>query len=375
MTTVKLGFIVNPIAGMGGKVGLKGTDNVLKEAIARGAEPIAPKRATEFLQKLKENSLDTSIQLLSCPGIMGEKEAEAASFNVHTLPMRIAEATTAADTRNAVKLLKTSKVDLIVFIGGDGTARDVLDAMQGSTEPPVLGVPAGVKMYSGIFAINPSDAVDVVLAFANSQAEITEFEIMDADEEAIRNDTLTVRLHGFMRGPFLPMHIQGSKEASPETVDERDNQIAIAKFIIEEMHPDETYILGPGTTVKRIAELLGTEKTVLGVDIYKNGTVILDVDEKTILREVDDWQRACIIVSPIGHQGILLGRGNQQISPKIIQKVGKGRIIVAATKNKLQSIEGDVLRIDTGEPKVDSMLKGYVRVVTDYREWRLVKVE
>jgi predicted polyphosphate/ATP-dependent NAD kinase len=264
---------------------------------------------------------------------------------------------------------------LIVFIGGDGTARDVLDAMQGSTEPPVLGVPAGVKMYSGIFAINPSDAADIVLAFANSQAEMTDFEIMDADEEAIRNDTFTIRLYGFMRGPFLPMRIQGSKEASPETVDERDNQIAIAKFIIEEMNPDGTYILGPGTTIKRIAELLGTEKTVLGVDIYKNGMIILDVDEKTILREVDDWQRAYIIVSPIGHQGILLGRGNQQISPKIIQKVGKERIIVAATKNKLQSSEGNILRVDTGEAEVDSILKGYVRAVTDYREWRLVKVE
>ncbi|MDH5460152.1 MAG: ATP-NAD kinase, partial [Candidatus Bathyarchaeota archaeon] len=146
-------------------------------------------------------------------------------------------------------------------------------------------------------------------------------------------------------------------------------------FIIEEMQPEATYILGPGTTVKRIAELLGVEKTVLGVDVYKNGKVVLDVDEKKILEEVKDWRNTWIILSPIGHQGILLGRGNQQISPEIIKCVGKQRIIVAATKSKLQSIDGSVLRVDTGDVEVDNMLKGYIRVVTDYREWRLMPVQ
>jgi predicted polyphosphate/ATP-dependent NAD kinase len=372
---MKLGLIVNPIAGMGGKVGLKGTDNILKEAIAKGAEPVAPKRATEFLQKLKQNASDASIELLTCPGIMGESEAKDTGLTIRILPMKIGKETTAVDTKKAVELLRSANANLIVFVGGDGTAKDILDAMSGSAEVPVLGVPSGVKMYSGIFTVSPSDAVDVVLAFAQNQAEITEFEIMDADEEAIRNDTFTVNLYGLMRGPFLPTHIQGSKQVSPETVNERDNQTATAKFIVEEMQPDGTYILAPGTTVKRVAELLGIEKTVLGVDIYKKGKVILDVDERRILEEVGDWQHTWIILSPIGHQGILFGRGNQQISPKIIQHVGKERIIVAATKNKLQRIEGNVLRVDTGDARVDAMLKGYVRVVTDYREWRLVQVQ
>jgi predicted polyphosphate/ATP-dependent NAD kinase len=265
-------------------------------------------------------------------------------------------------------------MDLIVFVGGDGTAKDIFDAMRGHGEVPVLGVPSGVKMYSGIFAVNPSDAVEVVLAFAKDQAEITEFEIMDADEAAIRNDAFAVKLYGFMKGPFLPMRIQGSKQVSPETIDEKENQTAIARFIVEEIRPGATYILGPGTTVKRIAELLGVEKTVLGVDIYKNGEVVLDVNEKEILEEVKDWQNTWIILSPIGHQGILLGRGNQQISPKIIKKVGKQRIIVVATRGKLQSIDGGVLRVDTGDVEIDEMLKGYIKVVTDYREWRLMLV-
>jgi len=375
MKIMKMGFIVNPIAGMGGRVGLKGTDGVLKEAIAKGAKPIAPKRAVEFLQKLKENMMEIAIEVLTCPSIMGEKEAKATSFPVHVLPMKIGKETSAEDTKTAIKLLIKAKMNLIVFVGGDGTAKDIFDAMQGYGEVPVLGVPSGVKMYSGVFAVNPSDAVDVVVALAGNQAEIAEFEIMDADEKAIRSDTFAVKLHGFLKGPFVPMRIQGSKQISPETVDEKENQTAIARYIIEEMQPEATYILGPGTTVKRIAELLGVEKTVLGVDIYKKGKVILDVDERRIFEEVEDWQNTWIILSPIGHQGILLGRGNQQISPEIIKRVEKQRIIVAATKSKLQSIEGNVLRVDTGDAEVDNMLRGYIKVVTDYREWRLMQVQ
>jgi predicted polyphosphate/ATP-dependent NAD kinase len=371
---MKLGFIVNPIAGMGGRVGLKGTDGVLKEAITRGAKPIAAKRATEFLQKLKESVGDKKIEVLTCPGIMGAKEAKAVSFSVQILSMRIGKETSAEDTKTGVKLLIAANVDLIVFVGGDGTAKDIFDAMQGDNKVPVLGVPSGVKMYSGVFAVNPPDAVDVVLALTENQAEITEFEIMDADEKAIRSDAFAVKLHGFLKGPFVPMRIQGTKQISPETVDEKENQKAIARFIVEEMQLNATYILGPGTTVKTIAEVLGVEKTVLGVDIYKGGKVILDVDERS-LEEVEDWQNTWIILSPIGHQGILLGRGNQQISPEIIKHVGKQHIVVAATESKLRSIEGNVLRVDTGDAEVDNMLKGYIKVVTDYREWRLMQVQ
>ncbi|MEM0096285.1 MAG: ATP-NAD kinase family protein [Candidatus Bathyarchaeia archaeon] len=373
---MRMGFIVNPIAGMGGRVGLKGTDGVLREAIARGATPVAPKRAVEFLQELKKVINGNLVEILTCPGVMGEMEAKEAGLSVQVLPMKIGKETTAEDTKTAVKLLCDLKVDLIVFVGGDGTAKDVLDAMKEvNAEVPVLGVPSGVKMYSGVFAVNPSDAAEVVLAFMRGEAETEEFEVMDADESAIRSDAFAVKLYGYLKGPFLPMRIQGSKQLSPDTVDEKENQMAIARSIIEEMQPNATYILGPGTTVKCIADLLHVPKTVLGVDIYKNGKVILDVDEKKILDTVDDWQNTWIILSPIGRQGILLGRGNQQISPEIIKRVGKQRIIVAATKSKLRDIEGGVLRVDTGDAETDKMLKGYIKVVTDYREWRLMRVE
>jgi len=369
---VKIGFIVNPIAGMGGRVGLKGTDGVLKKAIALGAKPVAPARAIKFLGQLK--ATDLPIELVTCPGVMGENQAKATSFPAKTLPMPLKSETTAEDTKAAVKHVIASKVDLIVFVGGDGTARDVYDAMQAENGIPVLGVPSGVKMYSGIFAVNPSEAVEVVRAFAKKTAQIADFEVIDADENAIRRDNFTLRLYGFLKGPFVPMRISGSKQLSPETLDEHENQMAIARFIVEEMDPKGTYVLGPGTTVRCVADLLNVEKTLLGVDIYRNKSVVKDVNEKRIMEEIRDFQNTWIIVSPIGRQGILLGRGNQQISPKIIRKVGKKRIIVAATTRKLRNIDGRVMRVDTGDQEVDELLRGYIKVVTDYREWRLTPV-
>jgi len=240
---------------------------------------------------------------------------------------------------------------------------------------PVLGVPSGVKMHSGIFAINPSEAAEVVKAFSEGMSELMDFEIMDADENAIRRNRFSVKLYGFLKGPFVPMRLQGSKQVSPETLDEHENQMAVARFIVENMDPKGTYILGPGTTIKCVADLLGVEKTLLGVDIYHNKTVMKDVNEKKIMQEIRDFQNTWIIVSPIGRQGMVFGRGNQQITPEIIRRVGKERIIVAATKNKIQSIEEGILRVDTGDLETDKLLRGYIRVVTDYREWRLMKVQ
>jgi predicted polyphosphate/ATP-dependent NAD kinase len=370
-----MGFIVNPIAGMGGRVGLKGTDGVLKEALARGAKPVAPSKAKEFLAKLKELELVEAIEILTCPALMGQSEVRAVGLTAQTLPMTLKPETTAEDTKLAVKLLAESKVDLIVFVGGDGTARDIFDAMKAVNGVPVLGVPSGVKMYSGIFAASASDAADVIQAFLQGTAQITDFEIMDVDETAVRRDRLAVNLYGFLKGPFVPMRLLGSKQTSPETLDEHENQMATARFIVETMDPKATYILGPGTTIKCIADLLDVEKTLLGVDIYRGKTIIKDVNEQRILREIKDWSNVWIVLSPIGRQGMLLGRGNQQISPEIIRRVGKERIIVAATRSKIQGIEGNMLRVDTGDPEVDKMLQGYIKVVTDYREWRLMRVQ
>jgi len=372
---LKLGFLVNPIAGMGGRVGLKGTNGVLRNALALGAKPVAPVRAVEFLERLKELELAESIDLITCPSVMGGDEVKSVGSKAQVLPMILKAETTAEDTKTAVKQLVALNVDLLAFVGGDGTARDILDAMRDSTGPPVLGVPSGVKMYSGIFAASSRDAGDIVQAVVEKSAQTMDFEIVDVDEEAFRNDRLSVSLYGFLKGPFVPMRLLGSKQVSPETLDEHENQMAVARFIVEDMKPEATYILGPGTTVKCIADVLGVEKTLLGVDIYQNKTVIKDVNEEEILSEIKDWKNTWIVLSPIGRQGMLLGRGNQQISPEITRKVRKEHIIVAATRSKIQGIEGGVLRVDTGDAKVDAMLRGYIKVAIDYREWRLMEVQ
>jgi len=369
-----MGFLVNPIAGLGGRVGLKGTDNISRKAFAMGAKPVSPIKAVEFLTRLKELKLTGKISLLTCPGAMGEDEVKSAGLKAETLSMHIGAETSADDTKLAVKLMIKNSVDLIVFVGGDGTARDMFDALNGKTTTAVLGVPSGVKMYSGIFAASVFDAADVVKAFVDGEAQIMDFEIVDADEERIRSDRFSARLYGFLKGPFVPMRLLGSKQISPETLDAHENQMAVARFVIEEMNPQATYILGPGTTIKRIADLLGVEKTLLGVDIYRDQKIIKDVNEERILREIKDWSNAWIVLSPIGRQGMLLGRGNQQISPEIIRRVRKENLIVAATKGKIQGIEGGVLRVDTGDSQVDEMLRGYIKVATDYREWRLMQI-
>ncbi len=374
-----VGLLVNPIAGMGGRVGLKGTDGVYDEAIRRGATPVAPGRAREFLDALREYmELATSeVSIITCPGPMGAVVFEGLPFDYTTIEVEISDLTDARDTNLCVKALYDAGVRLLVFVGGDGTARDILNAvneyeLEGLM---VIGVPSGVKMYSGIFVISPRDAAAVVKLVAEGRTTPAEFEVMDADEDAIRADRFITRLYGYLTGPAVPARFQGSKQVSPETIDEHEAQEAIARYIVEKMQPSETYILGPGTTVKSIADLLGIMKTTLGVDVYSNGHVYYDVNESQLLDIIKDFSRTWIIVSPIGHQGMLFGRGNQQISPAIIQRVGREHIWVAMTPSKLRSIESGTLRVDTGDAQVDEMLRGYIRVITDYAEIRLVKVE
>ncbi|MFW9944189.1 MAG: ATP-NAD kinase family protein [Candidatus Sifarchaeia archaeon] len=375
---MKLGLLVNPIAGMGGRVGLKGTDGVVEEAIRRGAEPVAPGRGLEFLAALTRivavNQL--KLDIVTCPGEMGERITKESGFRVQVVDVAVAKDTEAKDTRECVLALYEAGIRLLVFVGGDGTARDILDAVNTNDldDLMVLGVPSGVKMYSGIFVINPGDAADVVRLASEGTAIPAEFEVMDADEEAIREDRFIIRLYGYLKGPAVPARFQGAKQASPETVDEQEAQEAIARYVIDSMEEDGTYVLGPGTTVKTVADLLGVKKTTLGVDLYHRGEIHNDVNEEMILSLVDVFEQTWIVVSPIGHQGMLFGRGNQQISPSIIERVGKDHILVICTPAKLRGIEGGTLKTDTGDQRVDEMLRGFIRVITDYNEIRLVRV-
>lgn len=375
-----IGLLVNPIAGMGGRVGLKGTDGVVDEAIRRGANPIAPSRAKEFLFalcSLIDSGIVSDAEIVTCPGQMGAEVTCEAGLSPQIIDIEIDETSTATDTKNCVVALYEAGVRLLVFVGGDGTARDILDTVNQHelTDLLVLGVPSGVKMYSGLFVVNPRDAAEVVRLTLEGTAKPNEFEVMDADEAAIREDRFEVRLYGYLKGPSVPARFQGAKQASPETIDEHEAQEAIADYVIESMDQDGSYIMGPGTTVRTLAEKLNVKKTTLGVDVYQQGTIFNDVNEAQIFEIINDFTKTWIIVSPIGHQGMLFGRGNQQISPEVIKRVSRERIIIISTPAKLRDIEGETLKVDTGDSEVDEMLRGYIRVLTDYNEFRLVQIE
>lgn len=374
-TPHRIGFLINPIAGMGGRVGLKGTDGVVDEARRRGAQPITAFRATQFLNAfLRLNTKNFPIEWVTCPEPMGARVLIEVGITPEVIPMDLNFETDAEDTKKAVKLLCEREVQLIVFVGGDGTARDILDALDERHQVLVMGVPAGVKMYSGIFAFSPEAAAGVVMDWLTGDTLEEPFEIMDADETAIRQDQFSIKLYGYLRGPLVPARMQGAKLSSPETVNERENQEAIARTIVEDMIEGDYYILGPGSTVRVVAEELGVEKTLLGVDLYRDGKVHLDLNESQLIELIPDFLHTWVVISPIGNQGMILGRGNQQISPNIIKRIPPEQILIIATHSKVNSLADRGLHIDTGDPEVDKILSKYLRVLVDYRTWRMMKV-
>jgi predicted polyphosphate/ATP-dependent NAD kinase len=366
-----LGFIVNPIAGMGGAVGLKGTDSdaVLEKAIALGAKPVAPERALKFLIELKP--FMEKIKLITGAGAMGEDEAKKCGFQCTVVGKR-KEKTSARDTMEIARSIKGMGASLLVFCGGDGTARDIYNAV--GMDIPVLGVPSGVKMHSAVFAVDPQAAARIVAKFIFTGLPLKEAEVMDIDEEAFRRGRVSAELYGYVLIPYEPYLIQDAKMASPMTESELRNQAAIAIYIIENMEPDAVYIIGPGTTTRTIADLLDERKTLLGVDLFLNKKMIAkDVNEKQVLEAIEG-RKAYIIVTPIGGQGFIFGRGNQQISSKVIRKVGLDNIIVIATKSKLENLRS--LRVDTGDQRLDEEFrKRKIKVIIDYKMERLMPVE
>jgi predicted polyphosphate/ATP-dependent NAD kinase len=366
-----LGLIVNPVAGMGGAVGLKGTDGktVLKRAVSLGAKPIAPTRAEFFLSALK--FAKSKVRLIVGAGNMGEEEAANCGFACTVLGKRKKE-TTAEDTKYVARKIVAAKADLLVFCGGDGTARNILEAI--GTRVPVLGVPTGVKMHSSVFAVNPSAAAKIALGFLWEELSLKEAEVMDVDEDAFREGRVSSRLYGYLLTPYEPYLIQGAKIASSMTESELRNQAAIAIYMIENMKHDVIYIVGPGTTTRTIGDLLEAKKTLLGVDLFFNKKIVAsDVNEKQILAAISG-KPAQIIVTPIGGQGFIFGRGNQQISPEVIRRVGLDNIVVVATAGKLRSLKS--LRVDTGDPSVDEAFRARgVKVVADYKVEYLLRIE
>jgi predicted polyphosphate/ATP-dependent NAD kinase len=364
----KVGLIVNPVAGMGGSVGLKGTDGGMYErAVELGAEPVTPDRARAFLSHVERSD---EVRWLAGPGAMGESYLADVGLP-HEVVGEVDARTTAEDTRRVARRMVEEGADLLTFVGGDGTARDVHDAVDGRV--PVVAVPAGVKVYSAVFALNPRSAAGLVDAFVEG-TDVVEEEVLDIDEEAFREDRLDAQLYGYLKVPEAPGLLQPGKQATGGAPSVRENQRDVAAYVVEEMEPGALYLLGPGTTVRAVAEELGVDKTLLGVDAVVGGEPVgTDLNERAILALLDEHDVARVVVTPIGGNGFIFGRGNKPFTPEVLRRVEKEGVVVVSTVDKARSLP--CLRVDTGDPQVDEMLAGYLEVIVGYRQARMMKVE
>jgi predicted polyphosphate/ATP-dependent NAD kinase len=373
---MRIGFLINPIAGMGGRVGLKGTDDKVGEARRLGARPVAPVRAAAAMNRLRvliaERHDKTELKWLTCAGSMGEDVLRQSGIEDYSVIYSPKDETTAADTRAAVEAFVRAGIDLILFCGGDGTARDVSDIAGERT--PILGIPSGVKMYSGVFATTPERTAEIVLGYAAGHLEAAETDVLDLDEEQYRRGIWSIRLTGSARTPQEPTFTQAAKAVISEQGD--DNVKAdIADELVAEItsHPDTLYLLGPGSTVKSIADSLDLDKSLLGIDAVIGGRIVgRDLNEAAIIDLLDRHPDARLVLSPIGAQGFVLGRGNLQVSPSVVRRIGTQNLIVIATPAKLRRTP--LLRFDTGESDLDADIAstGFLPVVVGYHRRRLV---
>ena len=370
----RVGLLVNPVAGMGGRVALKGSDGreTLLRAIELGATPLSPQRAVAALKRLVP--IKESIELITYPYDMGEEEARECGIAPVVLGSVTRGETTSLDTRRAAKEMAAMKVDLLLFAGGDGTARDIYDAV--GDRLAVLGIPSGVKIHSAVFAITPLRAGDLARMYLQGSISlIREAEVMDIDEVLLREkDRVSARLYGYLKIPWDSGFTQGPKQASAGGEREEAAGQAIAERVIETMERDWIYIIGPGTTTRPIMEKLGLKNTLLGVDVIRNRQVLLNDAKTADLLLLLNGKKAKIVVTPIGGQGYILGRGNQQISPEVVRRVGTENIVVIATPGKIFSLRLNPLLVDTGDEEVDRSLRGYRRVITGFGEEMVWKV-
>ncbi|WP_435075576.1 ATP-NAD kinase family protein [Halorubrum sp. HHNYT27] len=375
-----VGFVMNPVAGMGGRVGLKGTDGKVAEAVALGAEPRAPTRARRTLDRLAAVAPGMTVSTAADP--MGEEVVRAAGFD----PVRVVDPfgdeidgppgpteTTADHTARVVEAFvggdggdderdDDAPVDLVLFVGGDGTAGDVATALEAAdSEVPMLGVPAGVKVYSSVFAVSPEDAAEIAATFSRTERR----EVMDIDEDAYREGEVHPELRAVARVPVAD-DLQSSKQTASGTVESLAE--GVAADIRERDGEGVTFVLGPGSTVGAIKAELGFEPSPIGVDVWRDGEVVVwDGTEAEILDALGDEN--VIVVSPIGGQGFVFGRGNPQLSPAVIRRCD---LRIVASRTKLDDIRA--LRVDTDDPELDAELAGWVRVRVGKFETRMMKI-
>lgn len=366
----KLGFIVNPLAGLGGTVALKGSDGVAAQALARGAVPRAGERAQAVLEALLP--WRDRVQVLAAGGAMGADIARGLGFATTVVHEAAAE-TTAADTRAAAAALRAARVDLLLFAGGDGTARDICAEV--GLALPVLGLPAGVKMHSGVFAVTPRAAAEVVrLLLEGGLVLVDTAEVRDIDEQALREGRVAARWYGEMRVPAEGRYLQqvkcNGREVEALVLQE------IAAEVTERMAdaPGVTWLLGPGTTTAAVMEALGLPNTLLGVDAVRDGEVVAaDADAATLERLVAEGE-CRLVLTATGGQGMLLGRGNQQVTPAVLRGVGRRGLVVVATHEKLTALQGRPLLMDLPDAALVREFEGFVDVITGYHTHMLYRL-
>ncbi|RLQ20207.1 ATP-NAD kinase [Seongchinamella sediminis] len=366
MAALRLGLIVNPLAGLGGTRGLKGSDG---EAVRQLAASLSGQelqrsndRASRALQKLVGVK---DLLVLTWGGAMGADLAASLGLNHQVLGKPCGGLSGATDTRRAAEALLAAGVDVLVFAGGDGTARDIYDAV--GERQPVLGIPAGVKMHSAVFAVSPEAAGELLLELASAGlVGLRSQEVRDIDEDAFRHDVVRSRYYGEMLVPGEGRFLQHTKVGGRES----QELVAadIAAWVVEHMDPGTLYLVGPGSTTAALMEELGLANTLLGVDVVKGGELCAsDVDEAGLLAALAEHAGpAHIFVTAIGGQGHIFGRGNQQFSPAVIRAVGLENISVLAAKSKITGLEGRPLLVDTNDPELDARFSGYREIITGY---------
>lgn len=369
LTASTLGLIVNPIAGIGGAVGLKGSDGqaTVQRALELGGVPRANDRTKIVLAALRAAwPVGRALPVvLAPPGPMGEAVAREAGFTVRVVGAIDASGTSAEDTRRAARQIAAADAALLLFAGGDGTARDI--AAEIGTRLPVLGLPAGVKMHSACFATSPRAAAALAASFLlGGDHRCADREVLDLDEDAYRQGEVIPRFFAVVSVPADDRLLQSRKAPSPPT--EAAAAAAIAEDVVEGMVPGRLYVLGPGTSVAAIAMRLGVPKTLVGVDLVADGRLVQADAGIRDLEAAVIGVTSSIVIGPIGGQGFLFGRGNQPIGPRVIRSVGRGGLIVVASPNKLASLRGRPMLVDTGDSPLDQDLAGYVSVVSGYRD-------
>ena len=367
-----LGVIINPWAGLGGRVGLKGSDgpDIVERALALGGKPEASTRAEQALALIAD--MDELPRILTYGGDMGEIQLKDLKIPAEVIGRPAQIRSTGQDTQDAAKKMLDAGCDLILFAGGDGTARDLCAAV--GNKITVIGIPAGVKIHSAVYAINPRSAGQLAVDYLEGRiSHLISAPVLDIDEEKFRQGQVQAKQYGEMLVPWQDHRMQCCKSSLPTTEEER---IGMAQYAVDIMEPDTLYFIGPGSTTQAIMDDLGLPNTLLGVDAVKNKQLVAsDLNEQGILSLLDKEDRpAKLIVTIIGGQGNLFGRGNQQFSPTVLRRIGKKNILVVSTANKLLNLGWRPLLVDTGDPELDRELCGYTQVLISYEQYMMHKI-